>query len=109
MLVETDKRSLLRAFPAPDQRRRQLRRIRGTNAVEIRQILGERSEFLGWKYLVPSAAKLRQQSHCRDAFLTGQVSLPDESSKGAPRLERRSPPHDHALRLATQPAALRGR
>ena len=94
-------------FPAPHQRRRELCRIGGANAVCIRQILGERPDLLGWQYLIPSDAKLRKQPHRCGPFVNGELSLPDESGESAPRFDWCAPPHDHALQLAVQPATLR--
>jgi hypothetical protein len=83
--------------------------ICGAKSVRIREILGKRSDFLGWKDLVPRDAKLRKQPDRADPSVNGELSLADESGEGAPRFERCAPPHHHALQLAAQPAALCGR
>ena len=108
-LVEANERPLLRAFPAPHERCRELRRIGGAEAVRIREILGERPDFLGREYLVPGGTELRKQPDRCDSFVSRQLAVPNKSREGAPRFERRSPPHDHALQLAAQPAGLGGR
>ena len=99
---------MLRTFPAPHQRRRQLRRISGAHAVCIGEIRCERPDLLSWEYFIPGDAKLREQCDRCDAFISREVSLPKESGEGAPRFQWRASPHDHALQFATQAAALCG-
>src|SRR5205814_1962663 len=108
-LVEADERSLLRVFVAPDERCRELSRVGGADAMRIREILGERSDFFRRKDLVPHGAELRKQPDRGDSLVGRQLALPDESRERAPRFERRSPPDDHALQLAPQSATLCGR
>ena len=66
---------MLGTFPAPHERRRELRRIGRANAVCIGQILGERPDLLGWQYLIPSDAKLREQPHCRGPFVPHHTTM----------------------------------
>ena len=72
--VEADERSLLRAFPAPHERCGELRRIGGAEAVRIREILGERPDFLGRESLIPGGTELRKQPDRYDSFVSRQLA-----------------------------------
>jgi hypothetical protein len=105
-VIEAHEWPPLRTLAAPDQGRRQLRRIGRANTVCVWKILGQRSDLLGWKYLVPSGTKLPKQPDRGSAFHGGELALPNKSGERAARFEWRAPPNDHPLRFTTQPPAL---
>lgn len=105
-LVEADQRTLLRTFPAPHQRRRELRGIRSTHAMCVREFLREGADTLDRRHFVPRDTKQPQTPDCLDASGGIKVSFADESRERTPCFEWCAPPDDHPLQFAPQSTSL---
>jgi len=57
----------------------------------------------------PRRSEAAEQPDGLHSFYSPEAFLPNQSSEGAPRFNRRSPPHDHARELALKATSLCGR
>jgi hypothetical protein len=107
-IVEGDERPLPGTFPAPDERRGELSGVSGSKNMSVGQSFGKRSNQFARLNLVPSGAKLPEQSDGLHAFVSCEPALANESGERTPRFDRRSPPDDDPLEFAVQSSPLRG-
>ncbi len=105
-LVEADKRALSRTLAAPDERCCQLHGVRSPQSVRVRQLFGKRSELFRWQDLVPRCSKLSQQIDGCHVLISADVAVSNEPGERAPGLQRRAPPNNHTLQVASKLASL---